>query len=168
MRSASFLAGIGRAALLIAGIAAIAAPANAQALKPFKDDLFVYPAILGSDGGESYLIVDYRKDRDIHQRDEVPERRVRSHYISTSVRRAQKDVALETEAGTVPHFAVGKTDGAAFIAIYLHGQGGTRRQGVDDYTFGGNFNRIKNLMVANGGLYLSPDFSDFEQRGAAE
>ncbi len=168
MKFASFLVVIGKTALLIVGIAAIAAPANAQGLKPFKDDLFAYPAILGSDGGESYLIVDYRKERDIHQRDEVPERRVRSHYISTSVRRAQKDVALDTEAGTVRHFAVGKADGAAFITIYLHGQGGTRRQGVDDYTFGGNFNRIKNLMVANGGLYLSPDFSDFEQRGAAE
>ena len=54
------------------------------------------------------------------------------------------------------------------ITIYLHGQGGSRKQGVDDFTFGGNFNRIKNLMAANGGLYLSPDFSDFGDKGAAE
>ena len=54
------------------------------------------------------------------------------------------------------------------ITIYLHGQGGNRKQGVDDFTFGGNFNRIKNLMAANGGLYLSPDFSDFGDKGAAE
>ena len=38
----------------------------------------------------------------------------------------------------------------------------------DDFTFGGNFNRIKNLAASNGGLYLSPDFSDFGAQGAAE
>ena len=52
--------------------------------------------------------------------------------------------------------------------VYLHGQGGSRKQGVDDFTFGGNFNRVKNLMAENGGLYLSPDFSDFGDKGAAE
>lgn len=31
--------------------------------------------------------------------------------------------------------------------------------------FGGNFNRIKNLMVNNGGLYISPDFTDFSKKG---
>ena len=56
----------------------------------------------------------------------------------------------------------------SFIVIYLHGQGGSRKQGVDDFTFGGNFNRIKNLTAENGGLYLSPDFSDFGEKGAGE
>ncbi len=60
------------------------------------------------------------------------------------------------------------TEGARFITVYLHGQGGSRKQGVDDFTFGGNFNRIKNLMADNGGLYLSPDFSDFGAGGTAE
>ncbi|MBZ9922677.1 alpha/beta hydrolase, partial [Mesorhizobium sp. BR1-1-7] len=52
--------------------------------------------------------------------------------------------------------------------LYLHGQGGSRKQGIDDFTFGGNFNRLKNLMAGNGGLYLSPDFSDFGDTGAAQ
>ena len=64
--------------------------------------------------------------------------------------------------------AVGTTKDARIITLYLHGQGGSRKQGVDDFTFGGNFNRIKNLMADNGGLYLSPDFSDFGDKGAAE
>jgi hypothetical protein len=34
--------------------------------------------------------------------------------------------------------------------------------------FGGNFNRIKNLMMRNGGLYISADFTDFGRRGTAE
>ena len=85
-------------------------------------------------------------------------------------RRAQGAAGSDAEDRRrhVRHVAVGKTEGAAIITIYLHGQGGSRKQGVDDFTFGGNFNRIKNLMADNGGLYLSPDFSDFGDKGAAE
>lgn len=146
----------------------LASPASARALKPFKDELFAYPGILSSEAGSAYLVVDYREARDIDKRDQVPERRVRSKYVSTGVRKAQQDLALKADAGTIRHVAVGRTEGAGIITIYLHGQGGSRKQGVDDFTFGGNFNRIKNLMAANGGLYLSPDFSDFGEKGAAE
>ena len=51
------------------------------------------------------------------------------------------------------------------ITLYLHGQGGNRRQGVNDRTFGGNFNRIQNLMVRAKGLYLSPDVGSFDAAG---
>ena len=146
----------------------LASQASAQALKPFKDELFAYPGILSSEAGGAYIVVDYSEARDIDRRDQIPERRVRGKYVSTGVRKVQKDLALKTDAGTIKHFAVGKTEGARFITIYLHGQGGSRKQGIDDFTFGGNFNRIKNLMAANGGLYLSPDFSDFGERGEAE
>ena len=146
----------------------LASQAGAQALKPFKDELFAYPGILSSEAGGAYIVVDYSEARDIDKRDQVPERRVRGAYVSTGVRKVQKDLALKTDAGTIKHFAVGKTEGARFITIYLHGQGGSRKQGIDDFTFGGNFNRIKNLMAANGGLYLSPDFSDFGGKGEAE
>lgn len=145
-------------------------PVSAQSLtlKPFKDDLFAYPALLSSEPGDVYRVVDYRELRDINERDQVPERRVRANYVSTGVRKVQKDLALNTDAGTVRHVAVGSTEHASVIVLYLHGQGGSRKQGVDDFTFGGNFNRLKNLMADNGGLYLSPDFSDFGDKGAAE
>jgi pimeloyl-ACP methyl ester carboxylesterase len=143
-------------------------PARALTLKPFKDDLFAYPALLSSEKGDLYRVFDYRELRDINQRDEVPERRVRGAYTALGVRKAQQDLALKSEAGTVRYVAVGRTKGASVITLYLHGQGGSRRQGVDDFTFGGNFNRIKNLMAENGGLYLSPDFTDFGDRGAAQ
>ena len=113
-------------------------------------------------------MVDYNEQRDINKRDEVPERRVRAKYVSLGVRRQQQDLTLKTAAGDIRHVAVGKTEGASLIVIYLHGQGGSRKQGVDDFTFGGNFNRIKNLAANNGGLYLSPDFSDFGGKGAGE
>jgi dienelactone hydrolase len=149
-------------------VLSLTSQANAQALKPFKDELFAYPRILSSEASGAYLVVDYSEARDIDKRDQVPERRVKGNYVSTGVRKVQNDLALKTEAGTIRHFAVGRTEGAAIITVYLHGQGGSRKQGVDDFTFGGNFNRIKNLMAANGGLYLSPDFSDFGEKGTSE
>lgn len=155
-------------AVAVATLVATMTQAGAQTLKPFKDDLFAYTGILSSEAGGAYRVVEYSEARDIDKRDQVPERRVRGNYVSTGVRKVQKDLALKTDAGTIKHYAVGKTDGASVITIYLHGKGGSRKQGVDDFTFGGNFNRIKNLMAANGGLYLSPDFSDFGEKGAAE
>jgi dienelactone hydrolase len=153
-------------ALLV--VLSLASQAGAQELKPFKDELFAYPGIISSEADGAYLVVDYSEARDIDKRDQVPERRVKGNYVSTGVRKVQQDLSLKTDAGTTKHFAVGRTEGAAVITVYLHGQGGSRKQGVDDFTFGGNFNRIKNLMAANGGLYLSPDFSDFGDNGAAE
>ncbi|WP_448116941.1 alpha/beta hydrolase [Mesorhizobium amorphae] len=142
--------------------------AEAQRLEPFKDELFAYPGILSAEKGDIYRVVDYREMRDINERDTVPERRVRPQYTSTDVRGVQQDLALKLDTGTLRHVAVGKTEGAAIIVLYLHGQGGSRKQGVDDFTFGGNFNRLKNLMAGNGGLYLSPDFTDFGDKGAGQ
>ncbi|TGQ73050.1 MAG: alpha/beta hydrolase [Mesorhizobium sp.] len=146
----------------------VAGHANALELKPFKDDLFAYPATLSSDSNGAYTVIDYREMRDINQRDEVPEKRVHAQYTDTGVRKVQQDLLLKTDVGDVRHIAVGKTQGAGIIVLYLHGQGGSRKQGVDDFTFGGNFNRLKNLMAGNGGLYLSPDFTDFGDKGAAQ
>ena len=163
--SRSLLAGF----LSIFVTVALAPPAEAtDALKPFKDELFAYPAVLSSEKGDRYRVVDYRELRDINERDQVPERRVKGEYVSTAVRKVQQDLMLKTDAGDIRHVAVGSTAGAGIIVLYLHGQGGSRKQGADDFTFGGNFNRIKNLMAANGGLYLSPDFSDFGDKGAAQ
>ena len=152
-------------------VIALALPTIAHAqnltLKSFKDELFAYPAILSSEG-DAYRVVDYSEARDIDERDQIPERRVSGKYVSTGVRKVQQDLALQTSAGDIRHVAVGQTKDASIITVYLHGQGGSRKQGVDDFTFGGNFNRIKNLMAGNGGLYLSPDFTDFGDKGAAE
>lgn len=142
--------------------------ADGVTLSPFKDELFAYPGVLSTGQGSAYTVVDYREMRDINERDEIPERRVRGKYVSTGVRKVQKDLVLKTDSGDIRHFAVGSLQNARLITVYLHGQGGSRKQGVDDFTFGGNFNRVKNLMAANGGLYLSPDFPDFGDKGAAQ
>ncbi|TPN88613.1 alpha/beta hydrolase [Mesorhizobium sp. CU2] len=156
-------------ALLVAtGFAVQAANAQTLSLKPFKDDLFAYPATLSTGDNGAYTVLDYHEMRDINQRDQVPEKRVRAQYTDPGVRKVQQDLMLKSDAGDIRHVAVGKTEGASIIVLYLHGQGGSRKQGVDDFTFGGNFNRIKNLMAANNGLYLSPDFPDFGDKGAGQ
>ena len=147
---------------LVAGLASAAA----DGLAPFKDQLFAYPKTLRESDGGAYRVVDYQEMRDINGRDEIPERRVRAEYVSLGVRRQQSDRILDTGAGKVPHIAVGTDKGARFITVYIHGQGGNRKQGANDRTFGGNFNRIKNLMAANGGLYLSPDVPGFDAASA--
>ena len=155
--------------ILSAGLLlATSASASAAELKPFKDELFAYPPVLSTADGGDYEVVDYRELRDINERDEVPERRVHRKYISLRVRDVQQDMTLRGDAGNVRHMVVGKTEGARFITLYIHGQGGSRKQGVDDFTFGGNFNRIKNLMADNGGLYITPDFTEFGPVGAAQ
>ncbi|MDX8436388.1 alpha/beta hydrolase [Mesorhizobium abyssinicae] len=159
---------VSRTLLTAIALSLSAVDAGALELKPYKDDLFAYPATLSSGDNGAYTVIDYREMRDINQRDEVPEKRVHGEYTDTGVRKLQQDLTLKTDAGDVRHVAVGKTEGAGIIVLYLHGQGGSRKQGVDDFTFGGNFNRLKNLMAANGGLYLSPDFPDFGDKGAAQ
>lgn len=155
---------------LVLLIALLIAPsvAASQALAPFKDELFAYPAILSQADDGAYRVVDYREARDIDARDEVPERRVWPKYVSLKVRKKQQDLIAETAAGRIAHVAVGATERASLIVLYIHGKGGSRKQGVDDHTFGGNFNRVKNLVAGAGGLYLSPDFSGFDAAGVGE
>ncbi|MCO5065872.1 MAG: alpha/beta hydrolase [Rhizobiaceae bacterium] len=159
---------IRRIACFIALLALLTTATAAQTLAPFKDDLFAYPATLSEADGGAYRVVDYREQRDVNGRDEVPERRVRKEYVSLGVRSQQKEMKLESPVGPLRFVAVGKQENASMIVLYLHGQGGSRVQGVNDFTFGGNFNRVKNLVAKAGGLYLSPDFKDFGDGGASQ
>ena len=69
----------------------------------------------------------------------------------------------------VSYMGTGKWKGGAkAIVIYIHGQGGNRFQGMNDVSFGGNFNRIQNLMVRNGGAYLTVDIKNFGKSGTAD
>lgn len=149
-------------------LCATVSAAHAAELTPFKDALFAYPGILEQTDGGRRLVVDYNEMRDINGRDIEPERRVRREYVSLKPKGAEQDVALDTAAGRVAFIATGKQAGASIIVAYLHGKGGDRRQGQNDNRFGGNFNRIRNLMMLNNGLYVTPDFTDFGDRGAGQ
>lgn len=138
-------------------------------LNPYKDELFSYQNILKTEDKGNYLILDYNEMRDINGRDAIVEKRVQDKYVSLKPRSQQADVVVATTAGPVKTTRVGKQSASTpLIVLYLHGKGGSRHQGVNDYTFGGNFNRLKNLVTQVGGLYFSPDFSDFGVKGEAE
>ncbi len=134
---------------------------QAGPVQSHKDQLFANPPVIREEGG--YRVVAYDEMRDINGRDEIPEKRVKADYVTLGVKRA--DLVLDSDGQKIAHVAAGKRQGAAFIVIYLHGQGGNRLQGASDFTFGGNFNRIQNLAARSGGLYLSPDFPDFGTGG---
>ena len=112
-------------------------------------------------------MVDYSKERDLYGRDEIVERRAKADYVSLV---GAWTYDYEGAGGrTLKFMGTGKVKGGAkAVVIYIHGMGGSRVQGVNEWMFGGNFNRIMNLMKRNDGAYLSPDFSDFGPHGAAD
>lgn len=159
-------------AIFVCALLAWLVPAEAQGLRlgPSKDALFAFPGILQTKEDGDFIVVDYQKARDIHIRDEIPERKVQWKYVSTGVNWAQAHYDYTGGNGRkLRYVGVGAVNKPAkLIVIFLHGQNGTRFLGADDWMFGGNFNRIKNLTVDAGGVYLSPDFTDFDAKGAAD
>ncbi|HET7717384.1 MAG TPA: alpha/beta fold hydrolase [Bauldia sp.] len=138
-------------------------------LEPFKDELFQYQTILQTEYGGDFLLVDYDRNRDLKQRDVIERQKVKPEYVSLETEAAQTDVVLRSGNARIRYTAVGASDGGArAIVIFLHGRGTDRSAGASDWIHGGNFNRIKNLMMRNGGVYISADFSDFGRRGTTE
>ncbi|MEJ8473252.1 alpha/beta hydrolase [Roseibium algae] len=157
------------AVLLVSAFVAASGQASAEALAPYKDKLFRYPKVTETLFNGDFTVVEYSKQRDLRDRDKVDEREVFGHFVSYKPRRSQKDYVLEANGRAVKYMGVGKAKGGAkAIVIYIHGQGGNRFQGMNDVSFGGNFNRIKNLMVRNGGAFLSADISDFGKKGTQD
>ncbi len=158
-------------AVMAAGLVSPVGGADAQAayrLDSYKDRLFRYPGLLAGQPQDAFVIVDYDKRRDIHRRDKVWEREVFGEYVSMRPSSSQEDLEMTANGRRITYMRVGEPRGAKAIVIYVHGQGGNRFQGMNDKSFGGNFNRIKNLMVRNSGVYITLDVKDFDQRGAGD
>ncbi|MEN0088189.1 MAG: alpha/beta hydrolase, partial [Pseudomonadota bacterium] len=106
--------------------------------------------------------------RDVNGRDRDPGRRAKPKYV-LRVPGGVKQLRLETPAGRIPYMQAGaKAERAALLMVYLHGNGGNLKQGVDTRTFGGNFGRAMTLIVRAGGRYVSPGFTDFGTSGATQ
>lgn len=136
--------------------------ASAEPIADHKNRLFAYPRTLDVRDAGDYRVIDYREARDIDRRDEIPERRVKRAYVDFGARRATKKEGVDTPAGRLTYRYAGRLVGARYFTVYIHGSGGDSRQGVDDFTFGGNFNRIKALMMKSGGAYIAPDAGRFD------
>lgn len=159
---------IGRLAAAALMLISTSLEASALELKSYKDKLFAYPAILEQADNGAFITVDYQEMRDINGRDEIPERRVKGKYVSLGVRWSQHFESVKSGDRSIDVFRVGDYKRAKFAVIFVHGRGGDRKLGANDFSFGGNFNRLKNLASDNDGLYLAPSARDFEDRGTAD
>ncbi len=149
-----------------------AMPASAQTsggpLKPFKDDLFSAQTVLSTSDNGSSQVIEYQELRDINGRDEIPEQRVKRQYVDLAPKSVQELETISVQGRSIDVGRVGRANGQAFTVIFIHGRGGDRRLGMKDYTFGGNFNRLKNLAVENGGTYYAPSVKSFDENGVAD
>ncbi|MCA1406803.1 alpha/beta fold hydrolase [Ensifer sp. IC3342] len=156
------------AALLFPSLLLVGLVAEAAALEPYKDELFAYGDVLEESDGGDFRVIDYDELRDINGRDQIPERRVKRAYVSLGIKSAQVNETVDLGGRPLDVMRVGPDRGAAFTVIFIHGRGGDRRLGANDFSFGGNFNRLKNLAVANGGTYYAPSVRSFDAQGVAD
>jgi len=163
---------VAKTILLCLGLANSAGVFHASAaeqfrLAPYKDELFSYQRILEIEDDGAYRKVEYDRPRDLYARDAVTGEKAEAKYVSLDTQAVEADLTLEIGGTTIRYVGVGATGGGArIIVIFVHGRGTDRFSGANDWIHGGNFNRIKNLMMRNDGLYLSPSFPDFGRRGA--
>jgi hypothetical protein len=152
--------------LALACLAMFAPLAHAYQIKPYKDRIFKYRTPIAKEDNGDFQILPYDPKLDINKRDEMPVRKVKGYYVSSRPKRHERDLSVSGNGKQLTHFAVGKISGGSkMTVIFLHGRDGSRHLGFNDDKFGGNFNRVKNLMYRNSGLYISADFSDFEEEG---
>ncbi len=153
---------------MLSMVAGAAKAAGEGPLPPFKDDLFSAKTVIESRDGGDYEIVDYQEMRDINGRDQEPERRVKSAYVDLAPKKLQVDETLSLTSGPLAVTRVGQAEGASFTVIFIHGRDGDRRLGANDWRFGGNFNRLKNLVTRSGGTYYAPTVKRFDISGVRQ
>lgn len=179
---------VSRSALLLAGVFAVLAACQSSSitsglqsasketdgwtgpqagvLKPFKERQFQYRKPLEVSDGGRFLKLPYSEETDINKRDVIPVRKTKSWYVKPLPADAAKTGEISAGGRKIAYHALGRTDGGSkMTVIYVHGRGGNKDWGFDDERFGGNFNRLKNLLLENGGTYISTDFTDFEGQG---
>ena len=148
-------------ALAAAALIALTPPAAAKTSHPaayrieaLTGDTFTAPTLLESDFGGDYARVVYVPAAVSDQAAAV---------LKASVPPpTQQELTFATAGKVLKYFAVGDlSKPAKAIFVFVHGFGADRSQGMDETKFGGNFARLKRLVAANGGVYLSPDFSGF-------
>ncbi|WP_425351145.1 alpha/beta fold hydrolase [Hoeflea marina] len=149
-------------------VAFAATPAEALRIEGSKDALFAWPKVLSIGPDRAFFVVDYDEMRDINGRDDEPERRVNSRYVTALPGTASRMRVLEAAGRRVEIGEAGTPANARFAVIFVHGRAGDRRLGMDDRRFGGNFNRLKNLAVRNGGVYVAPTVKTFDAEGRAD
>ncbi|MGH1468817.1 MAG: alpha/beta hydrolase [Bdellovibrionales bacterium] len=126
--------------------------AFSQSLSSFKNSAFSHERVLESRHNRAFQVIDYDEMRDVNGRDEIPVKRA----LPSRVELLPENYYIKTRIAGVSTHQAGAINSASFAVIFIHGAGGNKDLGFDDWTFSGNFNRLKNLTVRNKGVYLSP------------
>ena len=137
-------------------------------LAPYKDSLFNYSQTLETAEGGAFELKDYDEMRDVNGRDTIPVKQAKDDYVNTQMIGIEKDRTISSGNTKVEYLVAGSEAGADFAVVFAHGGGGSKQLGMKDWTFGGNFNRIKYFATRHNGAYYSPTFEDFERLGAAQ
>ena len=81
----------------------------------------------------------------VNGRDEIPVQKALKKYVETNSKTQPIDRTFKFAGGSIVTARVGQTANAKFAVIFIYGAGGSKDLGTNDWTFGGNFNRLKNL-----------------------
>lgn len=117
-------------------------------LVSYKDKAFSHGQVL--DQSKNFWVIDYNEQRDVNGRDEIPVDKALNERVTLLSNETS------TRVNGLSLYMVGSPKTDNFIVIFIHGAGGNKELGFNDWSFGGNFNRLKNLAVRNKGSYLSP------------
>jgi hypothetical protein len=159
-----------RATILLVALAAAMSLAAADGfrLAPYKDKLFANPTPFKELYDGSLRMVEYSLERDLRQRDTIPEKKAKEEYVSLDTKKTEQTLTMRDGDVSTKLAVAGNVESPKAVVIFLHGRGAGLADGFDDWTFGGNFNRLKNLMMRSDGAYVSPSFSDFDEDGRAQ
>ncbi|MEO0496355.1 MAG: alpha/beta hydrolase, partial [Pseudomonadota bacterium] len=143
----------------IALVCLLPGPVMALEFGPVKDRLFAYASQIEASADGGFRRFEYDELRDVNGRDRDPGRRAKSQYV-LRVPGGVKQFRMETPAGRIPFMQAGASaQRATVLLVYIHGNGGNLKQGVDTRTFGGNFGRAMTLIDRAGALYYPPVFT---------
>lgn len=105
------------------------------------------------------LNIFYHKQNHLYGWDEIVVKKAKDERVDLLSVELEKEVNLIEEIVEIQALQAGLLDGAKFAVVFVHGGGGDKTLGFNDWSFGGNFNRLKNLIVKNQGVYYSPSFA---------
>lgn len=148
---------------------------NKITLSPFKDELFKHRELISESHDGLLKVYNFSEKEDVDLRDKIPVKKADPKYVQAIDPRMQRKIIVPVSTAhgsrSIEAMEVGASSRARFAVIFIHGgvpQHMRLTLGVLDETFSGNFNRLKNMVIQDGGSYYTPWVRDFGESGAEE
>lgn len=114
------------------------------------------PALRWNDS--SWIHIQYDPLEHYRGWDRVPGEQANRNRVSALPRGVESSYQVRLANRRTQIYQTGALSSAQFAVVFVHGAGGNGSLGNNDWSFGGNFNRLKNIVFKSGGVYLSPSF----------